>query len=74
MPIQRERGVAMILMIFMGLGLMILAAVSVDLSLVHSTAERVQKEVFTASQIAESAAAHALVHRAATVALQVVAL
>ncbi|MBN1443153.1 MAG: hypothetical protein JXA90_10610 [Planctomycetes bacterium] len=50
----------MILVVILGIALMVLAAVSLQMTLAHSLQDRVQREDFLARQIAESAMAQAL--------------
>ncbi len=57
---RRERGAALVLMVVLGAGLMVLSALSLNMSLVRSAAGRTQLEEFTAHQIAESGVAEAL--------------
>jgi len=51
----------MILVVIVGVAMMMLAAISVQMTLVHSVTRTSQEEVFRAAQIRDSAAAHALV-------------
>lgn len=60
-PTERRAGVALILVIFVGITLMMLAAVSVQMSLVHGVTRTVQEQVFLARQIADSGLSQALV-------------
>ncbi len=55
-----ERGVALILTILVGGTLMMLSFLSVQMTLTQRVTRRVQRDVFMARQIADSAAAHAL--------------
>ena len=60
-PSVRERGiVALLLVVVAGIGLLAVSIVTVDLSVAHSSAGRVQRESFVTRQIAESAVAQAL--------------
>ncbi|MBI4603357.1 MAG: hypothetical protein HY721_15505 [Planctomycetes bacterium] len=58
---KRDSGVALIVVIVIGIALLIMAAGSLQLTLVHSVAQTVQREAFEARQIADSGAAQALV-------------
>jgi hypothetical protein len=57
----REKGMALVLVIFLSLSLMTLAIVSVQAVKVHSLVQETQRGIFAVRQISESAAAHALV-------------
>ncbi len=59
--LDRRDGVALILVAVMALGLLMLSVVSLNMTREQSIAQVAQLEVFSARQIAESGAAHALV-------------
>lgn len=56
----RQRGAVLILVLLIALGLMAVSAVSIDMTLSHSVAQRVQLDASMATQIADSASAQAL--------------
>ncbi|MCH2373226.1 MAG: hypothetical protein MK538_03520 [Planctomycetes bacterium] len=58
--IRRQSGVAMLVTMIMGVGLMMLTTVSVDLTMVTSVTRRVQRDAFVSRQIADSGASQAL--------------
>ena len=55
-----ERGTALVLAIFLGVGLMALTLVSLEMSKSHASTQRAHEESFAAKQIAQSGAAQAL--------------
>ncbi|MBI4584670.1 MAG: hypothetical protein HY717_11705 [Planctomycetes bacterium] len=57
---NRESGLALILVVVVGVALLFFSAISVQMSLVHSVTHTVQREAHLARQIADSAAAQAL--------------
>jgi hypothetical protein len=60
MKTERQRGVALILVIMIGIGLLVMAVVSLQVTLVHSVTRTVEQQSFSAREIADSGAAHAL--------------
>ncbi len=58
--VERQDGIALILAILVGTSLILMSALSVQQTLVQSVTRTVQHDVFTARQIADSAASHAL--------------
>ena len=56
----REQGVALFLVIFMAMGLMVLTAISLDMSLSHARNNDAHRQVFMAREIGQSGAAQAI--------------
>ena len=59
-PFHKQRGVAMLLVVFLGAGLIVLSGLSFEMSRAHSVTGRVQGEAFQSRQIAESGLSQAL--------------
>jgi len=57
---NRQSGVALILVIMSGSGLLVMAVVSLHVTLVHSVTRSVEQQAFSARQIADSGAAQAI--------------